>query len=1023
MEDSLIRITPAFSVVQTSNRQEKPMPRTLYLIDAYAQIFRAFFAIRNGMRSQITGEPTHAVFGFTGMLIKLLTQLDPTYVVVAIDTPGRTFRDDVYLKYAALKHGSTLPDVPLDPTLAAELESAPPVLGPQYSEYKGTRNVTPEDLIAQVPRVFEVVEGLGIPVVGEVGIEADDVIATITQRILDDPEFADVQIRIVSKDKDLEQLICDRVSLFDIHTDTLIDAEALLSSKGITPSQVVDVLTLMGDTADNIPGIDGIGLKTAAQLVQQYGSIEGIIENIGEIKGKRQLNLLRGLAILPISRELVTLKRDADFLFHIENSRVGRIDTGRLIPVFEQLGFNRYQEDVNRLAAKWDATIPETEAETETETGTKTKTKTKTVADPHDAEATNRERALTSEVNGVSDLAGIGKFEGVPYETAASGEYRSVVTIEQLNKLISDLNEYPIIALDTETTGLERDAAIVGISFSWREGQGVYVPILSPTPEFHLTADEVLQALKPILESSDVAKCGHNLKFDAHVLLNHGIRLRGVVFDSMLASILLDPSRGAHKLDNLAQSELYYKMIPITDLIGADNQVTMDQIPVSRITTYAAEDTDIALRMYHKLQPQIESARIDNLMRTIEAPLTTVLAVMERNGILCDAEVLQEQGKVLKLRVDALRAEIFELCGVEFHLESTQQLADVLFDRLGFTAGKKTKTGRSTDISVLEKLAAQEDRNDPGTAVPRLIIEFRQLTKLISTYLGNLQSSIDLSTGRIHTSFHQLLTATGRLASSNPNLQNIPVRSDAGRQIRKAFHAPAGCVLICADYSQIELRMLAHLSHDVALLDAFDRDLDIHAAVASQVFGVDLDQVSREQRSRAKTINFGIIYGITPFGLARRIEGLDVGSATALIDEYKTRFPGIQRFMLKCIDEALNTGKVSTITGRTRAIPEILSVNRMQRSMGERFAINTVVQGSAADLIKAAMVNLQDRIERDSLPMKLLLQIHDELVLEAPEAEAAECAAIVCHEMETAMSLSVPLKAEAGVGRDWFSAK
>jgi len=410
-------------------------------------------------------------------------------------------------------------------------------------------------------------------------------------------------------------------------------------------------------------------------------------------------------------------------------------------------------------------------------------------------------------------------------------------------------------------------------------------------------------------------------------------------------------------------------------------------------------------------------------MRDIEAPLTVVLAEMEQNGVLCDTEELDRQGELLKTRVQLLRSEIFELAGTEFHLESTQQLAEVLFDRLGFTSGKKTKTGRSTDISVLEKLASQEDRNKPITAFPRLIMEYRQLTKLISTYLGNLQASVDKKDGRIHTSYHQLVTATGRLASQNPNLQNIPVRSDAGKQIRKAFHAAHSHLLICADYSQVELRVLAHLSEDKGLIDAFEGDQDIHASVASQVFGVDLEDVTREQRARAKTINFGIIYGITPFGLSRRIEGLDVSAASALIEAYKVRFPGIQAFLMQCIDEALNTGKVRTVSGRMRAIPEIHSMNRMQRSLGERLAINTAVQGSAADLIKAAMVNLQRRIDNDRLPMRLLLQIHDELVLEVPENEAQSCAAIVCEVMEQAMQLRVPLKADAGIGKDWLTAK
>jgi DNA polymerase-1 len=585
------------------------------------------------------------------------------------------------------------------------------------------------------------------------------------------------------------------------------------------------------------------------------------------------------------------------------------------------------------------------------------------------------------------------------------------------------LRVQPMVSVDTETTGLGRDAKLCGLSFSWKPGHGVYVPVLSPNMAEHLDTATVLAALKPLLEDVNLPKCGHNLKFDALVLLREGIHLRGVVFDSMLASILLDPSQSSHKLDNLALAHLHYRMIPISDLIGsAADQGSMDQVPLPEATVYAAEDTDIALRLYETLTPELGSRGLAALVREIEGPLTCVLAEMETNGILCDPVELRRQGEALKERVDELRQEVQTAAGCTFQIESTQQLADVLFDKLGFPSAKKTKTGRSTDITVLEKLAATEDLNDPKTSVPRLVIEYRQLTKLISTYLGNLVASISPEDGRIHSTFHQLVTATGRLASHNPNLQNIPVRSETGRQIRKAFHAAPGHLLLCADYSQIELRLLAHLSQDPALLEAFEQGQDIHTTVAAEVFGVAPETVTKEQRARAKTINFGIIYGITPYGLARRIEGMDVATAMELIAQYKRRFPGIERFLQQCVREALEQGFVCTLSGRCRAIPEINSANRNLRNLGERLAINSVVQGSAADLIKAAMVNVQQRIDRDDLPLKMLLQIHDELVLEAPETRAQEFAELVCAEMERAMTLSVPLCAEAGIGYDWLSA-
>jgi DNA polymerase-1 len=929
---------------------------TLYLIDGHAQIFRAYYAIRGGMRSPNTGEPTHAVFGFAGMLIKLLSQFHPHYVVVAVDSPGKTFRDDL------------------------------------FDQYKATRSPTPEDLVAQVPRVLELTELFGIPVIGQPGLEADDIIATIIERVLRDPSCENVSVRIVSKDKDLEQLLGDRVTMFDIHTDTTIDVASLKENKGITPEQVIDVLALTGDTADNVPGVDGIGPKTAAQLVQQFGSIDDILAALdgGAISGKRRESLEKGRDLLGLARTLVTLKRDADIPFSLEAARVRPIRVQKIVPLFQQLGFNRFQEDVRRLA------------------------------DGNGAAAADGQLLLSGDEAPQPEPA----TETRSVATAASGTYEAITTRDQLAQLVSTLRAQPIVSFDTETTGLARDAALTGLSFAWKPGHGVYVPMRSPEPSAHLDADTVLAALGPVLADPAVPKCGHNLKFDALALMRAGVKLRGVVFDSMLASALIDPAQSSHKLDHLALSLLNYGMIPISDLIGSgDEQLSMEAVPLAQIVPYAAEDADVALRLYECLTPRLEAMGLTSLLRDVEAPLSVVLAEMETNGILCDPEELLRQGEALGVRVEELRRQVKEIAGCDFHLDSTRQLAEVLFDRLGLESGRRTKTGRSTDITVLEKLAAQEDRNDPRTSIPRLVIEYRQLTKLISTYLGNLRHSVSPQTGRIHSTFHQLVTATGRLASHNPNLQNIPVRTDVGRQIRKAFLAPSGCRLICADYSQIELRILAHLSEDAALLDAFARDLDIHTAVASQVFGTPPEDVTPEQRSYAKRINFGIIYGVTPFGLARRIEGLDVAGATQLIADYKQRFPGIDRFLQQCVQHALEDGYVTTLTGRRRAIPEIHSSNGNHRSLGERLAINSVVQGTAADLIKIAMVNVQRRIDRDHLPMKLLLQIHDELVFETPEDAAEEHAAIICDEMERAMTLRVPLRAEAGIGADWMSAK
>jgi len=936
--------------------------RTLYVIDAFAQIFRAYFAIRGGMNSPVTGEPTHAVFGMTGMFFKLLNQYRPEFVAVALDAPGKTFRDEM------------------------------------YAEYKATRNATPDDLISQIPRVFELIKHLNIPIISKPGLEADDVMAIMTCQVIADPACRDVQVRLVSKDKDLEQLLNERVAMFDIHTDATLDVPGLLAAKGIGPEQVTDYLALIGDSVDNVPGVEGIGPKTATQLLQQYGTIDGIYAHIEEIKGKRRENLEKARGHIELSRKLVTLECSGDIGFTLEDARVRPINLPGILEFFQQLGFNRFQEEAKRLAAYSPA--------------------------PRPAAPTTGQGSLFAESAAEStpdEAAG-----AVPRERAAAGAYRSITSCEALAELVETLKSQPMVSVDTETTGLERDAAIVGISLAWEPGAGVYVPILSPETEAHLDEATILNALRPLLEDPALPKCGHNVKFDAGVFLRHGVHLRGVQFDSMLAATLLDPSRGSAKLDNLALSLLNYEMVPISELIGGKGdpeQRSMASVPVEQMTLYAAEDADIALRLHHALLPMLKEQGMAELLCTVEAPLAAVIAEMEANGILCDPEELLRQGKALGNRVEALRIDIREAAGFDFDLNSTKQLAEALFDRLGFKAGKKTKTGRSTDVEVLEKLALDEDRALPHTAVPRLILEYRQLQKLISTYLGNLRSAIDPKDGRIHSTFHQLVTATGRLASHNPNLQNIPVRSEIGREIRKAFFAAPGCCLICADYSQIELRILAHLSGDAALISAFEKDLDIHAAVASEVFGVPLEEVTREQRNRAKTINFGIIYGVTAFGLARRVEGLDREGAAKLIADYKARYAGIDAFLNACISQAMSDGYVTTIMGRRRSIPEIHGNNAQIRALGERLAINSVVQGSAADLIKMAMVNVQNRIAREDRPVQMLLQIHDELIFETSEEGAEEQAAVIRGVMETAMELRVPLRVESGVGSNWRDAK
>jgi DNA polymerase I len=916
------------------------MSQTLYIIDGYAQVFRAFFAIRNGMRSPVTGEPTQAVFGITGMLLKLWAQYKPDYVVIAWDAPGKTFRDDL------------------------------------FDGYKATRSPTPDDLKAQIPRIKELFAGFGIPVLEQSGLEADDVIACLVTQLKSGGQNEDLKIRIVSKDKDLEQLLGDGVSMFDVHTDSEMTSDDLYANKGVTPPQVIDLLALTGDTVDNVPGVAGVGPKTAAQLIQQYGSIDGILEHSSEINGKLRERIEQGRGDLLLSRQLVTLHCSSDIGFMLDEARFQPIAISDLISLFQQLGFNRYQDEVKRLFLISGAASQVTKA------------------------PTVRQSPLSSEESGTLDLwttdESIPSANKTPTHTQTT--YKLVTNADDLRQAIRQFSSAALVAVEVKTMGAGRAAQVTSVALSAEPGTAYIVPI-SDDGSGQFTKRAVLDLLKPLLEEAAVTKCGHNLKPGVLALRRDGITMHGIVFDSSLAATLLEPLK-SQRIEDLAAERLGVVCC------GVDG-----------------EGADMSLQLYRQMSSDLKQREMLPLMVDVEGPLVEVIAEMETNGIICDPVELTRQGEVLGLRASALKLEIFEAAGETFDIGSTRKLAVVLFETLGLPAGKKTKTGYSTDVEVLEKLAAGEDKNVPHTAVPRLILEYRQLSKLISTYLGNLIDAIDPATGRIHTTFVQLAAATGRLGSNNPNLQNIPVRSANGKQIRKAFRADIGSRLISADYSQIELRLIAHLSGDPALVGAFERNEDVHIAVASQVFGVETSLVTREQRNQAKMINYAIVYGITPFGLSRRIEGMDVASATELISRYRRQFSGVDVFLQECIDQAKTNGYVSTMLGRRRQIPEIEARQPNIRSLGERLAINSVVQGSAADLIKVAMVNLHRRIDRERLPLKMLLQIHDELVMESPEEYAVEMGSIVIDEMQNAMHLTVPLTAECGIASDWMGAK
>jgi DNA polymerase-1 len=770
--------------------------------------------------------------------------------------------------------------------------------------------------------------------------------------------------------------------------------ETLFGTPGVEPGHVRDILALMGDTTDNIPGVPGIGPKTAAQLILQYGSIDGLLEHIDEIKGKRRENIEASLDVLKLSRKLVTLKDDLDVELDLDAAVCdpAAFPVSKVEAIFRQLGFGRRVDELRALALSG-AAAPVS-------------------ASPPDGQASLFPEAVA---------------EPPPTDP---GQYELITTPEQLDAVVEAIRVAGRVAVDTETDSVDAmRARLCGISLSTAVRTGVYVPILSPSPQEHLDAEAVLDRLRPVLEDPSIQKIGQNLKYDINVLRRHGVRLAGVAFDTMIASYVLDASRSSHRLDVLTLAFLGHTCIPITSLIGTGRtQRGFDEVPLDRAVDYAAEDADVTLRLEAVLAPQLEADGLRTLFDDLEMPLVDVLADLEFNGIRIDPDELDRQRTRLAGRIDELRKAIGDAAPHPFNPDSPKQLAAALYNRpdqdppgLGLRATKRGKTGPSTDVEVLERLAADPAVESP---VPELIVEHRRLTKLVNTYLVALKDAAHPETHRVHASFNQVVAATGRLSSSDPNLQNIPIRTEVGREIRRAFVAEPGNVLISADYSQIELRLLAHLSGDPGLIEAFKQGADIHVAAAADVFAVEPDKVTAEQRDAAKMVNFGIIYGITAYGLARRL-GPDVSreQAAGFIDQYKTRYPKINEFLDKCIETAVSKGYVETILGRRRPIPQILERNPQRRALGERMAINSVVQGSAADLIKVAMIDLY-RAMPDRYPdARMLLQIHDELVLEAPEAQAEPVRNFVAEHMEHAMELAVPLTVESAFGTTWIDVK
>jgi len=767
-----------------------------------------------------------------------------------------------------------------------------------------------------------------------------------------------VQCYVVTSDKDCRQLITDRVKIYNIRKDSIFDASALMKDWGIRPDQVVDFQSLVGDKVDNVPGVPLIGPKIAADLLQKYDTLDQVLDHAEEVSGKkRRENLMNGRESAMLSRVLVRLVDDVPVAIDWSVGRVTETDHEQVQALCREFGFRRLAERLGGLAAK-----------------------TKTATVPVD--------------------------------------YRTVATLDELNELVGKLSEQTQISVDTETTStLPRFAEIVGYSFAWKDGQAYYVPVRAPAGDPQLDPVTVRDALRSVFENPDIRKIGQNLKYDMVVLRSADIRLRGVACDTMVADYLIVSGERNHSLDDLASRYLGHTTIKISELIGkGKKQKRMDQVPVAQITPYAAEDADVPLRLTPILQGRLDEEGLTELSRDLEMPLIDVLAEMEFNGIKVNVQRLDELGQQFGERMASFEDEIHVLAGGPFNIDSRKQLAKVLFEDLELPVLKKTKTGPSTDAEVLGELAKQHE-------LPAKIIRYRQYAKLKSTYVDSLRDLVHPHTGRVHTSFKQDVAATGRLSSKDPNLQNIPVRTEEGREIRSAFlPGQDGWKLLAADYSQIELRVLAHFSADETLCQAFAEDRDIHALVASEVHSVPLGEVTREMRRGAKAVNFGVIYGQSPFGLAKALD-IDQEQAAGFIDAYFARYPKIDEFMIKTLAECRQKGYVSTILGRRRVVqgvrdPSSLGDSR-QRNLPERIAVNTVIQGSAADLIKKAMINVHSRMRRDKLQARMLLQIHDELVFEVPSDEVDGLATLVQKEMATVQQLGVPLKVDVKVGDNW----
>ncbi len=917
----------------------------LLLVDGSSYLYRAFHALPPLSNSR--GEPTGAVHGVLNMLHKLVREYPQARVAVVFDAPGKTFRDEL------------------------------------FAEYKAHRPPMPDDLRAQIEPLLAAVGGMGLPLLRIVGVEADDVIGTLAQRAA----AIGQQVLISTGDKDMAQLVNERITLINTMSDTLLDRDGVKAKFDVYPEQIIDYLALVGDSSDNIPGVDKVGPKTAAKWLNAYGTLDALLEHAAEIGGKVGENLRAGIDTVTLSRRLATIRCDVDLPVDEAALTPRPPDTAALRELYTRLEMRSFLRQLDGGEASAGAGAAP--------------------AGTHSSPAA-----------------------GAAVPTAPAAPVPGADTLERHYTMITDWTQFlgwrerlesaELFAFDTETTGLDyMQAQIVGVSFCIEPGRGAYIPLAhtyAGAPE-QLDRKRVLEALRPLLEDAALAKVGAHMKFDMHVLQNHGISLRGQRYDTMLESYVLDSTATRHDMDSMALRYLGVRTIHFEDVAGKGaKQISFDQVSVESAAEYSAEDADITLRLHRELWPRLAAIpALAKLYMEIEQPLVPVLQRMERGGVLIDRAMLQQQSQELAVRLQELGLEAQRAAGQDFNLESPKQLQQILFEKLQLPVLRKTPTGQpSTAEDVLEELAADYP-------LPKLILEYRALAKLRSTYTERLPEQIDPTTGRVHTSYHQAVAATGRLSSTDPNLQNIPIRSPEGRRIRQAFIAPPGHLLLAADYSQIELRIMAHLSGDAGLLRAFAADLDIHQATAAEVFGVAPEAVTAEQRRSAKAINFGLIYGMSAFGLARQL-GIARSAAAEYVERYFARYPGVRQYMDSTRERARREGYVETVYGRRLYLPDIASRNRQLQQYSERSAINAPMQGTAADIIKRAMLAVDAWCREPDTAARLMMQVHDELVLEVRADFVAAATDRVRALMAAAAELRVPLRVEVGHGRNWDEA-